>query len=63
MTAPIGTSHGCRDGAGRTITLSDFGFHVDDGRLCLHDVELTGGRNVPALVFALLRRSTAALPE
>ena len=38
------------DGAGRTITLSDFGFHVDGGRLCLHDVELTGGRNVPALV-------------
>jgi hypothetical protein len=38
------------DGAGRTITLSDFGFHVDDGKLCLHDVELTGGRNVPALV-------------
>jgi hypothetical protein len=38
------------DGAGRTITLLDFGFHVDDGRLCLHDVELTGGRNVPALV-------------
>ncbi len=38
------------DGAGRTITLSDFGFHVDGGKLCLHDVELTGGRNVPALV-------------
>jgi hypothetical protein len=38
------------DAAGRTITLSDFGFHVDEGRLCLHDVELTGGRNVPALV-------------
>jgi hypothetical protein len=38
------------DGAGRTITLLDFGFHVDDGRLCLHDVELTGGRNIPALV-------------
>jgi hypothetical protein len=38
------------DGAGRTITLSDFGFHVDDGALCLHDVELTGGRSVPALV-------------
>jgi hypothetical protein len=38
------------DGAGRTITLLDFGFHVNDGRLCLHDVELTGGRNVPALV-------------
>jgi hypothetical protein len=38
------------DGAGRTITLSDFGFQVDGGRLCLHDVELTGGRNVPALV-------------
>ncbi len=38
------------DGAGRTITLSDFGFHVGSGRLCLHDVELTGGRNVPALV-------------
>ena len=38
------------DGSGRTITLSDFGFHVDGGRLCLHDVELTGGRNVPALV-------------
>ncbi len=38
------------DGAGRTITLSDFGFHVDGGRLCLHDVELTGGRSVPALV-------------
>ena len=38
------------DGAGRQITLSDFGFHVDNGRLCLHDVELTGGRNVPALV-------------
>jgi hypothetical protein len=28
----------------------DFGFHVDDGRLCLHDVELTGGRSIPALV-------------
>jgi hypothetical protein len=38
------------DGAGRTITLLDFGFHVDNGRLCLHDVELTGGRNIPALV-------------
>jgi hypothetical protein len=38
------------DGAGSTITLLDFGFHVDGGRLCLHDVELTGGRNVPALV-------------
>jgi hypothetical protein len=38
------------DGAGRTITLSDYGFHVNDGKLCLHDVELTGGRNVPALV-------------
>jgi hypothetical protein len=38
------------DGAGRTITLLDFGFHLDNGRLCLHDVELTGGRNVPALV-------------
>jgi hypothetical protein len=38
------------DGAGRTITLLDFGFNVDGGRLCLHDVELTGGRNVPALV-------------
>jgi hypothetical protein len=38
------------DGAGRTITLSNFGFHVDDGTLCLHDVELTGGREVPALV-------------
>ena len=38
------------DGAGRTITLSDFGFQVEGGRLCLHDVELTGGRNVPALV-------------
>jgi hypothetical protein len=38
------------DGAGRTITLLDFGFNVDDGRLCLHDVELTGGRNIPALV-------------
>jgi hypothetical protein len=38
------------DGAGRTITLLDFGFNVDKGRLCLHDVELTGGRNIPALV-------------
>jgi hypothetical protein len=38
------------DGTGRTITLLDFGFNVDNGRLCLHDVELTGGRNVPALV-------------
>jgi hypothetical protein len=38
------------DGAGRTITLSDFGFHLHNGMLCLHDVELTGGRNVPALV-------------
>jgi hypothetical protein len=38
------------DGAGRTITLLDFGFHVGDGRLCLHDVELTGGRSIPALV-------------
>jgi hypothetical protein len=38
------------DGAGRTITLLDFGFNVDDGRLCLHNVELTGGRNIPALV-------------
>jgi hypothetical protein len=38
------------DGAGRTITLSDFGFQVDGGRLCLHDVELTSGRDVPALV-------------
>jgi hypothetical protein len=38
------------DGAGHTITLSDFGFHVDGGMLCLHDVELTGGRSVPALV-------------
>jgi hypothetical protein len=38
------------DGAGRTITLLDFGFNVDNGRLCLHDVELTGGRNIPALV-------------
>jgi hypothetical protein len=38
------------DGAGRTITLLDFGFNVDNGKLCLHDVELTGGRNIPALV-------------
>jgi hypothetical protein len=38
------------DGMGRTITLLDSGFQVDDGRLCLHDVELTGGRNVPALI-------------
>ena len=38
------------DGAGRTITLLDFGLHVDNGKLCLHDVELTGGRNLPALV-------------
>jgi hypothetical protein len=38
------------DGVGRTITLSDYGFHVDGGTLCVHDVELTGGRNVPALV-------------
>jgi hypothetical protein len=46
---PIGVSVSI-DGAGRTVTLSDFGFKVEDGRLCLHNVELTGGRNVPALV-------------
>jgi hypothetical protein len=38
------------DGGGHKLYLSDFGFVVNGGQLCLHDVELTGGRNVPALV-------------
>ena len=38
------------DGGGHKLHLSDFGFVVNGGQLCLHDVELTGGRNVPALV-------------
>jgi hypothetical protein len=38
------------DGVGRTVTMLDLGFNVDNGRLCLHDLELTSGRNIPALV-------------
>jgi hypothetical protein len=38
------------DGGGHKLYLSDFGLVVNGGQLCLHDVELTGGRNVPALV-------------
>ena len=40
------------DGGGHKLYLSDFGFVVNGGQpeLCLHDVELTGGKNVPALV-------------
>jgi hypothetical protein len=49
VEVPVGVSVSI-DGAGRRIVLSDFGFKVQNGRLCLHNVELTGGRNVPALI-------------
>ena len=38
-------------GAGHVIRMDTFGIRVEDGRLCLHDVELTGATRITALLI------------